>query len=145
MEIKALVKIAIANKNEHFKTAMKSCGIQDTTANDVQCSVDSCEDLVLQTFDMFKNVACIDKYLTDNKNFVGPKRMPLGEGEFQYVSVIESLKRITADPSFKKVRNLPKKRSDEEDENLEFCLADVDDGRRLREIEFFKSNPDALR
>jgi len=144
-EIKSLISMGLANKVEHFKRAMQSCGINESTVNEILSSVASCEDLVLSTFDLFKNIKCIEKYMTNNKNYVEPKRMPLGEREFQYISIIETLKRITGDPSFKNVRNLPKTRSKDEDENLDFCLADVDDGRRIREIEFFKTHPDALR
>jgi hypothetical protein len=144
-EIKSLIKIALANKMEHFKRVMSDYGIQDSTASDIQSSVAACEDLVLKTFDLFKNVSCIEKYMTNNKNYVAPRRMPLGDGEFQYISIIETLKRITADQSFAKVRNFSKNRSEDEDENLEFCLSDVEDGRRIREIQFFKTNPEALR
>jgi hypothetical protein len=143
--LKSLVTIAYANKKEHYISAMSTAGIQELTVKNVVDSVAASEDIVIQTFDLFKNVQCIEKYMTNNENYVAPVTVNLGEGQFQHISVIETLKRIKADPSFKNVRKLPKERSDAEDDNLEFCLKDVDDGRRIREIPFFKSNPDALR
>jgi hypothetical protein len=144
-EIKSLVTIALANKMEQFKGAMKDSGIDESTASNILQSVTACEDLVTSTFDLFKSAKCIEKYMTTSKNYVAPIRLPLGDGNFHYVPVIDILKRVTADPTFKKVRVLPKYRSKEEDESLQFCLSDVDDGQRLRSIQFFQSNPDALR
>jgi hypothetical protein len=144
-EIKSLVSIAMSNKTEHFKRSLSDKGINDSTASDILQSVSACEDIVLKTFDLFKTVKRIEKFMTDSEHYVAPQRMPLGTGEFQYVSVIKTLKKITNDPSFKKLRKRPENRSREKEENLDFCLADIDDGQRVREIGFFRENPDALR
>jgi hypothetical protein len=144
-EIKSLVSIALSNKMEHFRGSLSDKGISESTARDILQSVSECEDIVLKSFDLFKTVKRIEKYMTDSEHYVAPQRLPLGPGEFQYVSVIKTLKKITNDPSFKKHRKLPENRSAEKEENLDFCLGDIDDGQRVRKIGFFQENPDALR
>jgi len=144
-EIKSLVAIALQSKMEHFKMALNDNGVSNACIDAILQSVATFEDLLGQTFDLFKNVKAAEKCLTSDPNYVKPERVALGSGEFQYVSVIETLKRISADPSFKKLRKHATVTSAGEEESIDFCLSDLDDGRRLRNGSYFIKNPDAFR
>ncbi len=45
---------------------------------------------MLKTFDLFKAVKHIEKYMPESEHNVATQRMPLGHGEFQYVPVIKT-------------------------------------------------------
>lgn len=143
--MKSLVAIALASKTEFFKSAMLDKGVDNAAVEAILLSFSTCEDLVSQTFDLFKSAKQAEKFLTSNSNYVKPVRIPLGSGEFQYVPVIHTLKKIIADRSFQKLRKIQKVPDSEEEESLNFCLSDMEDGRRLRNSKFFQSNHDALR
>jgi hypothetical protein len=144
-EIKSLVAIALESKTEYFKIALKDKGVDDAVIDSILLSVRTCEDLLSQTFDFFKNVKATEKYLTSDPNYVKPVRVSLGAGEFQYIPVVETLKKIAADHSFQKLRKYAKTPSQEDGESMDFCLSDLDDGRRLRNSSYFLKNPNAFR
>jgi hypothetical protein len=124
---------------------MQDAGIENSTADAILCSVGKCEDLVSKTFEVFKNTKSTEKYLTGSSHYVKPERVSLGTGEFQYVPVIETLKKISCDQSFQKLRKAIRPHNPEDDENPDVRLSDLDDGQRLKNSTFFKSNPDALK
>jgi hypothetical protein len=144
-EISCLVSIALATKTDHFKAAMKDGGIPEECVSEILLSVAATDDLVSNVFDKFKSVKTMEKYLTNNESYVAPVTYPLGKGKFQYIPVTRTLQKICSDPAFEKLRSKGKNRSEEEDDSLEFCLSDIHDGRRIRNMDFFKRNPDALR
>jgi hypothetical protein len=142
-ELKALVVMALTNKTEQFTTAMQDSGISGQTSSEVLQSVGRCDQLVTDTFSLFSTAWRIEKYMTENFHYIKPVRVPLGTGEFQHVSIVETLKKINADRSFKKLRKVFSETADDDDPDL--VLADLEDGVRLRTSHYFKANPDALR
>jgi len=100
--------------------------------------VNSSQDHVRETFDLFRTPFRIEKYMEKNFHLVLPQRVPLGSGDFQYVSVVNLLKEVVADKSFQKVRQ--RRKTSEED-----VLEDVEDGLFFKNHEFFLKNPNALR
>ncbi len=137
--------MALVNKTESFRAAMKDNNINADTMNTILHSVANCDDLVSNTFDLFKSAKCTEKYMTKNFSYVSPVRVSLGSGEFQYVPVIETLKNIVGDRSFQKLRKDFTARSSVEADSLDLCLSDLEDGARLRNSDYFRLNPDALR
>ncbi len=124
---------------------MKDCDIGMDTISEVLLSVASCDQLVSETFDLFNNTYRIEKYMTQNFNYIKPVRLALGTGDFHYVPVIETLRKITEDRSFQKHRKVYSDPSSNKQEDIDFCLSDFEDGSRLRRSDYFSSNPDALR
>jgi len=144
-EIKALLAMALTNNTANFKSAMNDNDVDSVTVDAVLQSVASCDHLVSGTFELFSTAKRIEKYMTENFNYIEPARVPLGNGEFQYVSIIDTLKKITADRSFQKLRKVYKVSRTDEDKELDFCLSDLEDGVQLRNSPYFRSHPDALR
>jgi len=136
-EIKKLTQVAVAEKTEQFKKAMTSNNVTRECQASIILQVNSFQDHMADTFDLFRTPFLIEKYMEKNFHLVLPSRVILGSGDFQYVSVVKLLKKIVDDKSFQEVRR-SKKRN-------EGILEDLEDGLHFKNHAFFKNNPEALR
>ena len=85
----------------------------------------------------------IDKYIKSSKHYIPPKSVKIppnytGQSRsFQYVSIVEIVKKIVSQPGFKEIsahRHIEEK----------IILQDITDGQNYQSNPFFLENPDAL-
>jgi hypothetical protein len=136
-EIETLTQIAVSEKTKQFRKAMDFYGISSECQANILSQVNEYEDHVQATFQLFRSPFLIKRYLEEHFHLVLPKKLKLGDGEFQYVPIIKVLQKIAADKNFQQLRNSKKTRND--------LLEDVQDGLHFKNLAFFKENPDALK
>jgi hypothetical protein len=138
-EISALVDIAIKTREQTFLGALKDHNIPEDAADSIMESIRSKEDIVADTFKKFQTSKKIQGYLMENFSAVKPKSVKLGEGSFQYMSIVETLKAIRSDRTF---QQFEKTRPCEKSGDL---LVDIEDGLAFKGSQFFLDNPGALK
>lgn len=140
-EISALVNIASQTRDSIFVTALHAHSIPGETTKSIMQTLRSKTDIFQETFEKFRTVKKVESYLTENFPYVKPKTFKLGDGSFQYVSIVETLKKITGDKTFQKF----KKTTNSPQDDGATLMADIEDGLAFKESEFFRINPGALK
>jgi hypothetical protein len=142
-ELSALVQIALRTQMDRFRTSLDENNLSDELKNSIMFALGKGENPVNKAFDSFKSPKLIMGYLRDNFNFIPPTTVKLGAGSFQYISVIEVLKKIRADKTYQQMKIQPA-HSITRDED-DFLIEDIQDGLLFKNNKFFLDNPEAIR
>jgi hypothetical protein len=140
-DFKALVEIALHQQMEQFVSILYEHNIPGVSS--ILACLDSSNNVVIQTFNLFKSPKLIESYLRDNFHYIPPTTVPLGKGSFQFIPPSKILKKVLADKTFQKMRQGSNNISAEQPDG--FLLEDICDGLAFKENKFFISNPTALR
>jgi len=137
------VKTALHTKVSQLKEALNEQNVSLPLQESILSSLQEYTDPVSDTFELFKTPWRIEKFLREHFQYIAPTTVKLGEGHFQYVSVVDTVNRIRGDKSFQQRK---KQRSNHHNTDGEgFLLEDIEDGLLFKDNEFFKQHPDALR
>jgi hypothetical protein len=142
MEIGHLVDCALISKMDQVRQLLNEHGVPEEKKGVILSCLKSRDDPISKTFELFKTAKLTESYLRDNFNYVPPTTVKLGSGTFQYVSVIETLKKIRGDKTFQKMQ---KQRYSHHGDGDGFLLEDIEDGLHFKDNKFFVKNPNAMR
>jgi hypothetical protein len=138
-EIAALVDIATQTRDNVFVGALQDHNISDTVTESIMNSIRKQEDIVKGTFKYFQTPKKAESYLMENFTCIKPRTVKLGEGSFQYISIIDTLKAVTRDKTFQKFGKTCVSKDNGD------LLSDIEDGLSYKESQFFRINPRALK
>lgn len=138
-EVAELTRMVVTEKRESFLEGLRANGIREETTAAIMATVDSKDDTISETFEKFVSGRSIEKYLKDNFHYIEPKSVPLPKGgDFQYVSILETLKKITRYRTFQAVLKQKVVVNDG-------SIRDLEDGTNFKLSEYFRKNPNALK
>lgn len=143
-EVRFLVDLALNSQISQLQEVLDSQNLQEDVRQSILFDVRNRQGFVSETFDRFRTSKLIEGYLRDNFDYLPPRTLSLGSGSFQYIPIIDTLKKIQADRTFQKMKNLHAQRSPVIDSDG-FLLEDIQDGLVFKENKFFLENPDALK
>jgi hypothetical protein len=141
-EISHIVDSALVSKVDQFRKALNAHSVSEEIKDSIFSTMNSSDDPISTTFQLFKTSKLTESYLRDNFSYVPPTTIKLGSGTFQYVSVVETLKKIREDKTFRTMR---KKRNSHHGDGDGFLLQDIEDGLHFKDNKFFLKYPNAMR
>jgi hypothetical protein len=142
-EIGHLVDIAVHTQLDQFRQVLDEHGISANLKDSILSSMKGRDDHVRQTFELFKTAKRTENYLKKNFHYVPPTTVKLGNGTFQYVSIVETLKQIESDKTYQRMKKQRNSHYGSPGEG--FLLEDIEDGLLLKENKFFRRHPNAMR
>jgi hypothetical protein len=144
LEIRHLVEIALHTQLSQFKQVLSDHEIPENVKELILSGLLEYPDHLSETFELFKTAWRTEKFLRDNFQYIPPTTVKLGHGTFQYVSVIETVKKLREDKTFQNMRK-PCQSEQSSAHGDGFLLEDIEDGLLFKENKFFLRHPNALR
>jgi hypothetical protein len=136
-----LVEIALHTQLSQFKQVLSDHEIPENVKELILSGLLEYPDHLSETFELFKTDWRTEKFFRDNFQYIPPTTVKLGHGTFQYVSVIETVKKLSEDKTFQNMRKPCQSFAHGDG----FLLEDIEDGLLFMENKFFQKHPNALR